>query len=76
MKFRPSLLCLFGILQFGLAFHSAGAGTGEGVVFGPVDVEAHGSGPGVIGWFDGPPPTTATHPLDGLGLGAVRRCDL
>ena len=41
---------------------AGGAATGEEVVFGPVNVEAHGSGPGVIGWFDGPPPTTAAHP--------------
>jgi hypothetical protein len=48
--------CLGGTSQ------AATAALGTAPVFGPVGVEAHGSGPGSIDWFDGPPPTAATQP--------------
>ena len=61
MKRKNTLLSLWVLLVFGLAAGTSDAAQ-EAVVFGPVNVEAHGSGPGVIGWFDGAPPTTGAHP--------------
>ena len=35
---------------------------GNKAVFGPVNAEAHGGGPGLIEWFDGAPPIAAAQP--------------
>ena len=48
-----AVLCAFGC-------QSAVIAAGSATVFGPINVEAHGSGPGVIEWFDGPPPVSPT----------------
>ena len=61
MKINGTIFCLLAFLPIGSTPRNARAAGAE-VVFGPLNVEAHGSGPGVIGWFDGPPPTTAAHP--------------
>ncbi len=47
-----AVVCVFGCQSSVLA-------AGGATVFGPINVEAHGSGPGVIEWFDGAPPVGA-----------------
>ena len=46
-----AIVCAFG-------FQPAVIAAGNAAVFGPMNVDAHGSGPGVIEWFDGPPPVS------------------
>ena len=58
MRSRFSLVALLIVLSVSVLITTSFATEG-GVVFGPLDAEAHGQGPGLVEWFDGPPPTTA-----------------
>ena len=58
---RRLVLVLLAALS-GFACGPATKASGSATVFGPINVEARGNGPGVIEWFDGPPPTAATQP--------------